>query len=86
MPSLVLFDVANMPLIVPAPVNVNDGRGFLSGTYTDNSGRYTIAVLPGSYTIDVFAPRVSQLVSRIGLPVRIDAEMGLDVVLEFASP
>lgn len=69
-----------------APVNVNDGRGFLTGTYTDNSGRYAIAVLPGAYTIDVFAPRVSQLVSRIGLPLRIDAEMGLDVVLDFAAP
>lgn len=69
-----------------APVNVNDGRGFLSGTYTDNSGRYAIAILPGSYTIDVFAPRVSRLVSRIGLPLRIDTEMGLDVVLRFATP
>lgn len=69
-----------------APVNVNDARGFLTGTYTDNSGHYAIAVLPGSYTIDVFAPRVSQLLSRVGLPLRIDAEMGLDVVLEFASP
>jgi len=69
-----------------APVSVNDARGFLTGTYTDNTGHYAIAVLPGSYTIDVFAPRVSQLVSRVGLPLRIDAEMGLDVVLQFATP
>ncbi len=69
-----------------APVSVNDGEGFLTGTYTDHAGRYAIAVPPGSYTIDVFAPRVSQLVSRIGLLLRIDAELGLDVVLEFARP
>ena len=69
-----------------APVSVNDARGFLTGTYTDSTGHYAIAVLPGSYTIDVFAPRVSPLVSRIGLPLRIDAEMGLDVVLRFATP
>jgi len=69
-----------------APVNVNDGRGFLTGTYTDNSGHYAIAVLPGSYTIDVFAPRVSRLVSRTGLILRIDGDMGLDVVLPFAVP
>ena len=69
-----------------APVSVNDGQGFLTGTYTDHAGRYAVAVPPGSYTIDVFAPRVSQLLSRVGLPLRIDAEMGLDVVLEFARP
>lgn len=69
-----------------APVSVNDGQGFLTGTYTDHAGRYAVAVPPGSYTIDVFAPRVSQLLSRVGLPLRMDAEMGLDVVLEFARP
>lgn len=69
-----------------APVSLNDARGFLTGTYTDRTGHYAFAVLPGSYTIDVFAPRVSQLLSRVGLPLRIDAEMGLDVVLEFAAP
>ncbi|HEX4744461.1 MAG TPA: carboxypeptidase-like regulatory domain-containing protein [Candidatus Limnocylindria bacterium] len=69
-----------------APVNVNDARGFLLGTYTDISGHYALALPPGSYTIDVFAPRVSRLVSRTGLPLRIDAEMGLDVVLPFAAP
>lgn len=69
-----------------APVSVNDGQGFLTGTYTDHAGRYAVAVPPGSYTIDVFAPRVSQLLSRVGLPLRIDAELGLDVVLEFARP
>lgn len=69
-----------------APVSVNDGQGFLTGTSTDHAGRYAVAVPPGSYTIDVFAPRVSQLLSRIGLPLRIDVEMGLDVVLEFARP
>lgn len=69
-----------------APVSVYDGLGFLTGTYTDHSGRYTVAIPPGSYTIDVFAPRVSRLLSRLGLPLRIDAEMGLDVVLEFARP
>ncbi len=69
-----------------APVSVNDARGFLTGTFTDSAGHYSIAVPPGTYTIDVFAPRVSQLLSRVGLPLRIDTEMGLDVVLEFARP
>lgn len=69
-----------------APVSVNDGQGFLTGTYTDHAGRYAVAMPAGSYTIDVFAPRVSQLLSRVGMPVSIDAEMGLDVVLEFARP
>lgn len=69
-----------------APVSVNDGRGFLVGTFTDISGHYALAVLPGSYTVDVFAPRVSRLLSRVGLPLVIDREMGLDVVLEFAHP
>lgn len=69
-----------------APLSVNDARGFLTGTYTDSAGRYAIAVLPGSYTVDVFAPRVSQLLSRPGLPLRIEGEMGLDVVLYYARP
>lgn len=69
-----------------APVSINDARGFLVGTYTDASGHYELAVVPGPYTVDVFAPRVSQLVSRLGMPTTIDAEIGLDVVLEFARP
>ena len=69
-----------------APVSLNDDRGFLAGTYTDRTGRYAVAVPPGSYTVDVFAPRVSQLVSRLGFPLTIDAELGLDIVLQFARP
>lgn len=69
-----------------APVSLNDSRGFLLGTYTDHAGHYEIAVLPGRYTIDVFAPRVSQLVSRVGMPLDITDDIGLDVVLEFARP
>lgn len=69
-----------------APVSVNDAQGFLTGSYTDHAGHYAVAVPPGSYTVDVFAPRVSQLLSRVGLPLIVDAEMGLDVVLEFARP
>lgn len=69
-----------------APVSLNDARGFLLGTYTDQAGQYEIAVLPGRYTIDVFAPRVSRLVSRVGMPLTIEDDIGLDVVLEFAAP
>lgn len=69
-----------------APVSINDARGFLAGTYTDHAGHYEVAVLPGRYTIDVFAPRVSQLVSRVGIPLEIADDIGLDVVLEFARP
>ena len=69
-----------------APVNVSDARGFLVGTYTDGAGEYALALQPGRYTIDVFRPFASQLVSRVGLPLRVDAAVGFDVMLEFARP
>jgi hypothetical protein len=69
-----------------APVSFNDARGFLVGTYTDHTGRYEIAVPRGDYLVDVFAPRVSQLLSVVGAPLRVDDEMGFDVVLSFARP
>ncbi|MBI3522777.1 MAG: carboxypeptidase regulatory-like domain-containing protein [Chloroflexi bacterium] len=72
--------------IEEAPVNVSDARGFLVGGYTDPHGHYEIAVPKGSYTVDVFAPRVSQLLSVPGKELRIDADTTYDVKLPFASP
>ncbi|HET8567838.1 MAG TPA: carboxypeptidase-like regulatory domain-containing protein [Candidatus Limnocylindria bacterium] len=71
-----------------APVSVNDDGGFIVGTYTDHRGHYALSVPEGELTIDVFAPRVSQLVSRVGLRISAEAgrDIGLDAVLPFARP
>jgi hypothetical protein len=70
-----------------ATVNVNDRSGrprFFAST--DIHGRYSVAVLPGAYTVDVFAPRVGELRSVVGQPMVIEAEAGYDVVLPDAAP
>jgi hypothetical protein len=70
-----------------ATVNVNDRSGrprFFAST--DIHGRYSVAVLPGTYTVDVFAPRVGEMRSVVGQPMVIDVEAGYDVVLPDATP
>lgn len=69
-----------------ATVNVNDGsvpRWFGS---TDIHGRYSFALRPGTYTVDVFAPRVSEGVSVMGQSIDITTDTGYDVVLPDARP
>lgn len=69
-----------------ATVNVNDVFGPRSFASTDIHGRYELVVLRGSYTVDVFAPRVSGLRSVVGQPIVVDGEVGYDVVLPDAEP
>jgi hypothetical protein len=69
-----------------ASVNVSDGQGFLSGTYTDESGAYSLAVPAGKYTFDFFAPFPSQVVSIVGRPLTVDKATTMDVTLADANP
>jgi protocatechuate 3,4-dioxygenase beta subunit len=69
-----------------ASINVSDAQGFLAGTYTDESGAYSLAVPAGTYTFDFFAPFPSQVVSIQGRPVTVGAPLTLDVTLADANP
>ena len=69
-----------------APVSVNDARGFVAGAYTDHRGRYELPVPRGSLTVDVFAPRISELQSVLGIPIRADVDMTYDATLPPAAP
>lgn len=69
-----------------ASINVSDAKGFVSGTYTDESGAYSLAMPAGRYTFDFFAPFPSQVVSIEGKPVTVDKTMSLDVTLADADP
>jgi hypothetical protein len=69
-----------------APVNVSDAQGFLTGTYTDETGTYSLAVPAGQYSFDFFAPFPSQVVSIEGRPVTVDRSMTMDVTLADANP
>jgi hypothetical protein len=69
-----------------ASVNVSDAQGFLTGTYTDGSGAYALAVPPGRYTFDFFAPFPSQVVSDQGRPVTVERTMTVDATLADANP
>jgi len=83
--SGVIRSRAGVPL-EGAPVNVSDAQGFLTGTYTDETGAYSLAVPAGQYTFDFFAPFPSQVVSIEGRPVTVDKSMTLDVTLADANP
>ena len=69
-----------------ASVNVSDARGFVSGTFTDGTGTYSLAVPAGTYTFDFFAPFPSQVVSVEGRSVTVDRSTTLDVTLADANP
>ena len=69
-----------------ATINVNDGSVPRYFAGTDIHGRYSVAVRPGSYTIDVFAPRYIYSVSVMGQRIDVSGETGYDVVLPDASP
>src|SRR5258707_1427065 len=83
--SGVLRSQAGVPL-EGASVNVSDAQGFLTGTYTDETGLYALAVPAGQYTFDFFAPFPSQVVSVQGRTVAVDRAMTIDVVLPDANP
>ena len=69
-----------------ASINVSDAQGFLTGTYTDASGAYSLAVPAGRYTFDFFAPFPSQVVSIEGRVVTLDKATTMDVTLADANP
>lgn len=69
-----------------ATINVSDASGPRFFGSTDILGRYTVAVLPGTYTVDVFAPRAGYSLSVVAQPMRIDVDAGYDVVLPDAAP
>ncbi|MGH2499769.1 MAG: carboxypeptidase-like regulatory domain-containing protein, partial [Candidatus Limnocylindria bacterium] len=69
-----------------ATVNLNDARGVRAATSTDHRGRYEVALPPGAYTIDVFAPRASALVSVVAQPLTVQTDAAHDVVLPFSAP
>jgi hypothetical protein len=69
-----------------ASVNVSDAQGFLTATYTDETGTYSLAMPAGSYTFDFFAPFPSQVVSVEGRSVTVDRSMTMDVTLADANP
>ena len=83
--SGVVRSQAGVPL-EGASVNVSDAQGFVTGTYTDESGVYSLAVPAGKYSFDFFAPFPSQVVSIEGRPVTVDAPLAMDVVLADANP
>ena len=64
-----------------ATVNVNDASGPVFFGSTDLQGRYSIAVKPGTYTVDVFAPRWPSLVSVLGQRIDLTSEAAYDVAL-----
>jgi len=84
-----LSGVVRSPAGVPlegATVNVSDGRGIAAATGTDETGRYTVALAPGRYTLDVFAPFPSSLQSLLGRSVEVSATATADVVLADGLP
>lgn len=83
--GIVRSETGGVPL-EGASVNVSDGRGFLTGTYTDETGAYSLAVPAGQYTFDFFAPFPSQVVSVEGRQVTVDKSMTIDVSLADANP
>lgn len=63
-----------------ATVNVNDGSGPRWFGATDARGHYSVAVPPGSYTVDVFPPRIPAL-SVVDQRIDVGGDTGYDVVL-----
>ncbi len=73
-------DARGVP-VESATVNVNDDGGPRYFGSTDIHGRYSIAVLPGAYTVDIFSPRGADLVSVVGRTLNVEGDAGYDVVL-----
>jgi hypothetical protein len=75
-----VLDPRGIP-VESATLNVNDATGPRFFAVTDMHGHYSVAVLPGTYTVDVFTPRAYYLQSVNGTRVTVDADTGYDVVL-----
>lgn len=86
--SGVIRDTRGVPL-EGATINLNDADGPLVGTDTDISGSYHIVVPPGTYQIEVFAPRRGERGDLLSQPAReliVDGYINYDAVLEDANP
>lgn len=64
-----------------ATVNVNNASGPRFFAATDIHGHYSVAVQPGTYTVDVFAPRAGELLSVVGRALDIRQDTGYDLLL-----
>lgn len=69
-----------------ATISVSDGGGPRYFGSTDVLGRYSVAVRPGTLTVDVFAPLVGDLVSVVGQQLAVGGETRYEVVLPDARP
>ena len=72
-----------------ATLNFNDDRGPLAATDTDISGTYSLVVPPGTYQVEVFAPRRGERGDLLSQPARevvVKDFLRYDVVLEDANP
>jgi len=82
--SGVVRDARGSP-VEGATVNVNDATGPRFFGSTNAEGRYSISVLPGDYTVDVFSPRYLYSLSVMGQPLSVTGETGYEVVLPDAE-
>lgn len=73
-------DARGVP-VESATVNLSDASGPRFFGSTDMHGRYSVAVLPGSYTVDIFPPRGAELVGVVGRALSVEGDAGYDVVL-----
>jgi hypothetical protein len=76
-------------LLEGATINLNDGDGPLVGTDTDISGSYHMVVPPGTYQVEVFAPRRGErgnYLSQAPRELVVNGYINYDVVLEDANP
>jgi hypothetical protein len=86
--SGVIRDTRGVPL-EGATINLNDEAGPFAGTDTDISGSYHLAVPPGTYEIEVFAPfrgERGDLLSQASRELLVNGNTRYDVVLEDANP
>ena len=83
--SGVIRDAHGIPL-EGATVNVNDDAGPLIGTDTDTSGKYSVVVAPGHYTIEAFAPFRSDVLSQAAQDITVNGFTRMDFVLQDANP
>jgi hypothetical protein len=84
----VIRDTRGVPL-EGATLNFNDDVGPLAATDTDISGTYSLVVPPGTYQVEVFAPRRGErgnLLSQTPKEVVVKDFLRYDVVLEDANP
>jgi len=84
----VIRDTRGVPL-EGATLNFNDDLGPLAATDTDISGTYSLVVPPGTYQVEVFAPRRGESGALLSQPARevvVKDFLRYDVVLEDANP